>query len=64
MRLIINRSKQYCYTSSASDLTIFGDDLASTEVTKPEVHVERADKLVNHSVLKVFANDENYALAA
>lgn len=44
---------------------LYGGDLASTAVMKPEVHAERVGTLANqflHS--SIFANDENYALAA
>ena len=41
-----------------------GATLASTWVTKPEVHAEDTDSLANPSVTLIVANDDNYALAA
>ncbi len=41
-----------------------GATLASTWVTKPKVHAEDTDTLVNNSVTLIVANDDNYALAA
>ena len=38
--------------------------MASTWVTKPEVHAEDTDILVKNSVTLIVANDDNYALAA
>ena len=43
---------------------IFGDDLASTRVTKPEGHVEDVNYLVKPICKILVANDDNYALAA
>ena len=44
--------------------TALGGDLASTGVTKPEVHAEYSVFLVKQTELKIVANDNNYALAA
>ena len=44
---------------------LHGGDLASTWVTKHEVHAERVVTLVKQSLqLDIVANNENYALAA
>ena len=41
----------------------FGGDLASTRVTKPEVHAEVQDPRKSFCKI-IVANDDNYALAA
>jgi len=42
----------------------YGDDMASTWVTKPSVHVEVVEFLLNPATKVIVANDDNYALAA
>lgn len=41
-----------------------GGVMASTQMTKPEVHAEVAIYLVNPVATTIVANDDNYALAA
>lgn len=41
-----------------------GDDMASTWVTKPEVHAEDVTILVKNVANDIVANDDTYALAA
>ena len=45
-------------------MTSYGDDMASTWVTKPSVHVEVVKFLLNPVTTVIVANDDNYALAA
>ena len=41
-----------------------GDDMVSTPITNPKVHVVRAETHVLQSLKTIVANDDNYALAA
>ena len=54
------------FTSRAQTSIVFdpGGDMASTWVTKPEVHAEGVTDLFNPCCKLIVANDDNYALAA
>jgi len=45
-------------------MIVQGDDMASTPVANPWVHVEMTANLVKSKLFKIVANDDNYALAA